>query len=126
MKVAEFFTSPAFWLTVNVSAAGSYFACKTWAARLWFFLIAPPLYAMLWLIVGAILVVPLGFDRATHTVVTMAVTLGLYALNCAMLHGDGERGLRMMGSGGLGGRKGGGGDTISLPPSASQRRWQLK
>lgn len=114
---------------LNVSAAGALYACHNWASRLWFFIMAPPIYMMLWCIVGAIVCVPVaifeGFSNhpvsnAVFVTITTVVTLGIYFLNCRMLRADGKSGLRMITGAGPHGN-----GVYSMPESATRKRFEL-
>ena len=115
--------------------AGCLFACRTISARLWFLLLMPPLYGMLWLVLAIILSLPLALlegalgSKTTadlYPLIVTAATLSLFVLNCIMLYRDGKRGLRLMASGSIAGRGTRYTADTRLPIVISERRLELK
>ncbi len=115
--------------------AGCLFACRTLASRLWFLLLMPPLYGVLWMVLAIILALPMALLEGSlgskttanlYPLIVTAATLALFVLNCIMLYRDGKRGLRLM-AGGTAAHKGGRyrADT-RLPTVVNQKRFELK
>lgn len=98
MRVVDFIDQ-GWWIAWVVSAVGSLLSLKRWDQRLWFFILAPVIYFVLGIIVGALVAVVTSIAgmELSHNVLmglTVTLTFGFYVLHCMMYRHDGKNGLR--------------------------------
>jgi hypothetical protein len=128
MTVGDFMESGWLWLIAGVSAAGSLIACRKWVSRLFFFLLAPLAFFMVWIPVSVLVSLVL-WDYAWAVLVSMMITSGAFFWVCMVLRNDGVGGVSLMEGpaiAGPRGREGGGVDVTIPPPPITHRRMRLR
>jgi hypothetical protein len=89
MTCGEILAAPLTWLVVGVAFIGGLYSCKTLAGRVWFVLVMPVIYSMLWLMcvitIGSITGSCLrGMDESLWSgltiVIATTICLGLFII----------------------------------------------